>query len=390
MKNDLLLSKKFQVSSFYQLYEWNQLSFKEQETLSGLYDEAEVYGLFKPFFASPNLTSKVAYRNVALLFLHLQQSDILPRCYTTAPDNTFNETLARLVLDGILEIEWQQKFVTGSAAVEAVYGKAVFDHGLIPDQLSLLSIKAIEYALMLQLPDVKLMASRLYSYNAQSWDAARKNKFYESHTVKEFLLGRLNSEVENLLNTLWDSIVASEKKGWLAWATSNKSDKSFIDESITYKLYISPEIAYFPELFAKAVPVITASQAYCFKTGSSIHGLLRADKMVVYFKNMEALKETALLLERELEGFAAQGVPFTKQLDKKGLLSCGVDPLKQDILKSVDGGSWRIKVTDQLASAIIQAQTDKLNLDDSIEFIRAKLFAGGIDAVNWLPVNTTF
>jgi hypothetical protein len=46
-----------------------------------------------------------------------------------------------------------------------------------------------------------------------------------------------------------------------------------------------------------------------------------------------------------------------------------------------------MKVTDQLALAIIQAQTDQLDWKKAIPFIRAKLFSAGISTEDWTSID---
>ena len=101
------------------------------------------------------------------------------------------------------------------------------------------------------------------------------------------------------------------------------------------------------------------------------------EKAIAYFEDEESLRVTVQALEKEISKFSAQGVPFTKQFDTRGLLSGGVDP--------ADGGSWRMMLTNQLAKAIIQAKTDRLNIQDTMDFIRAKLYLQGIDINEWVP-----
>ncbi|MCW3120263.1 MAG: hypothetical protein JWM28_4345, partial [Chitinophagaceae bacterium] len=83
-------------------------------------------------------------------------------------------------------------------------------------------------------------------------------------------------------------------------------------------------------------------------------------------------------------------VPFSAQLDKSGLLSHGEDPPKADMLDLIEGGSWRTRVTDQLALAILQAKKNQLNWQQSVGFIRAMLLSAGIDSYQWIPVKNNY
>src|SRR6202035_3593470 len=97
MENNFLLKEKFRPGSMYYLVEWNQLNPEEQKTLTHLFDEADVYGIFQPAFTLPALTVKVAYREVALLYLHLQQSNRMPRYLIAYGEQRLHETIVQLV-----------------------------------------------------------------------------------------------------------------------------------------------------------------------------------------------------------------------------------------------------------------------------------------------------
>ena len=385
MKSNFFLQKKFKITPVYRLTEWHQLSKYERQLIAGLYDEGEVYGAFQPVNENPAVTSKIAYRDVALLYLHLQHSNFIPRSYLLRHEDETRQTIAQLVLDDILAMEDDGQFVSGSNAVKAIYGESIFDDSVIPDHLSTLSMNAIKYALMLKDLDIKSMANRLYTYNTAPMDAASRLFSFGSGNMDGFLFSNAGVDAKNSLQQNWN-YTQSSAGNWMFWIRNDKNGDSS-GELQTYKLYISPQAKDLAENFGKIISIISASKAYSFKTGGTIKDLLRCDKMVVYFKNKTDIKSIAEELGNVLENCAVQGVPFTRQLDKKGILSAGADPLKKDILQSVEGGSWRSRVTEKLAAAIIQAQQNELNQSRSIEFIRAKLIAAGIDVHKWMPIN---
>jgi len=115
--------------------------------------------------------------------------------------------------------------------------------------------------------------------------------------------------------------------------------------------------------------------------------LLRPDKMVAYFNNWLEMGQAAAAMSAELNGFTPHGVPFTAQIDDTGILSWGLDPAETEVLSAIEAGSWRIRVTDHLALAIISAQTDQLDTKQALQFIRAKLYAAGINTEEWASVN---
>jgi hypothetical protein len=384
VKNIFSQYKKFRVSSCYCLTEWHFLSVHEQQLLHGLYDEEEVYGIFQPVSNNSAFTSKVAYKDVALLYMHVQQAGYLP-AFVLHDENKLHEVISQLVFDSILEIEWQGNYVSGTAAVQAIYGDVLPDVSVIPDRLSTLSANAIQYAMLLKHLNIRLMAQRLYTYNTIPMDAATRSTLNAANDTYWFLYS--DETTNEILRSHWTNLKPSSTFRWMAWTRPLQYHNGHDETGLTFKLYISPQIKELAANFKTIVQTLNASTAYCFKTGNTVKDLLRPDKMVAYFKNKADLLKTAAILSKELEGCAVHGVPFTKQLDKTGLLSFGVDPLKKDILKLVDGGSWRTTVTGKLAAAIIQAQHNRLDTSAAMQFIRAKLSAFKINVADWTPVD---
>lgn len=367
--------------------EWNHLSPAEQGMLSGLYDEDEVYGIFEPLISSAHITKKVAYTEVALLYLHLKETNYLPHYLFLSAGEKLNETITQLVLDEILEIECEGSFASGTAAIKIFFGETFFENHIVPNHLSKLSMEAIQYALLIKDPDLRSLSQQLYTFNTTPWDANTKSGFYAKHSIKQFLFPDSSIELNNLLSSHWESNNLSEKKYWLSWWKKKSIDNYGISSNKpTFKLYISPAIVDLPKVFEVSVRILSASAVFSFKIGGNVEALLRPDKMVVYFENFVSLMETATLLKKELTGYKTQGVPFTSQIDEQGMLSWGVDPADSDVLSAIEAGSWRMKVTDQLALAILQAQKDKLNLQQAIPFIRAKLLSAGINTESWTSI----
>ena len=374
----------------YKLVEWNRLSGYQKGLLSGLHDEAEIYGVFEPVSVSAELTFKVAYREVAMIFMHLQQFDKLPHYFIVSGTQSSNEVLARLLLDNIIEIEWKGNYVSGPLALPAIYGETIFEEDKIPDHLSELSLKAIYYAWRLDETDFRSVSYKLYTFNTIPWDISEKLAFNNKHSVKEFLFSATDTTFRQVMEKQWNAFGDHDTNYWLSWDRSFTAKPIRSNSKYSYKLYISPLVNDLPEIFKRFIPVISASDAFHFKAGATIEGILRPDKLVAYFYTSEALMDTTAILQKELSGFQAHGVPFSAQSDANGLLSHGADPPSTDVLHSIEGGSWRTKIADQLALAILQAKKQQLNWQQTIGFIRAMLLTAGIDSNHWMetrPVN---
>lgn len=388
MKIRNLLKARFQVSSFYTLKEWYELDHHEKELISGLHDEAEVYGAFSPGSSASQLSTKVAYRELALVYLHLSRPALLPHYVTTLQEDSFSRAIAQLVIDRVLEIEWSGKFVSGFYATEALFGKNLFDDINVPDYLGLLSKQGIEYALHLDNIDIRSLANRLYTYNTLPWDSSLKGNFADDTDTRDFVFSASGTTLVSLLHKEWWLVNDPLKDYWLGWTRQSLGNSLPIQkDGNTYKLYMSPVIHDLPGTMAVALPVLSSSDAFSFKIGNGIQGLLRPDKMVAYFDNKSSLLATAAELKDKLSCFKVQGVPFTAQADDNGIVSWGIDPPGTEVLESVEGGSWRCKVTDQLALGILQAKAENLALQQAISFISSRLFVAGINPFNWMPLN---
>src|SRR5207248_2006408 len=85
------------------------------------------------------------------------------------------------------------------------------------------------------------------------------------------------------------------------------------------------------------------------------------------------------------EGMPAHGVPFTAQIDAKGLLSWGMDPPHSEHLLPWQGPSWRYWITDRLAGALISANRTNAREVKPWQFALERLQLEGIDTTTWLP-----
>ena len=193
MKIRLLFKELFRAGQHCRLMEWKQLLQETKQLLCALENDTEIYGVFVPQ-QQQGATAKVAYRQTAMLYLHLQQAETLPHYFTVTPTQQKNETIARLVLDGIIEIKWEEKFVSGTAATQAIFGGLLFDETAPPNHLALLSMQAIQYVWELPYNEVAAIAAQLYAFNTIVWDAAMKLAFQQQNSIKQFLFPGIDSQ----------------------------------------------------------------------------------------------------------------------------------------------------------------------------------------------------
>ncbi len=394
MKNvqpDGILESVFRANPRYELVLFDRLPAEQREMLKDLQKDPNFYGILRPVEKS-GLGVKSVSRDTALLYLTLQQPGRLPEYVRATHGEGCSQEIARLVLDGVLAVERDGKFLSGAEAVAEIYG----GHEEVPATsetgfLERLSLEALRYGQSLGLVDAMALSTRLYGYNRAPLSPYWKRLLPDADAVSQYL-GIREGRSREVLDRDWSKVTnPAANDGWLAWqARRFGSRASFGDRTkIGCKLYISPRTHYLPEVFPVILAVLTRTGVRHFKVGKDAPGLLRPDKMVAYFSSYEDLLETAEQLKKELAGCACQGVPFTAELAEEGLLSWGVDPPAEgQALPWIGQESWRLWVTNRLAVALIAAGADNAASLAPWQFALRRLQFEGVDTRSWTPAGT--
>jgi hypothetical protein len=149
------------------------------------------------------------------------------------------------------------------------------------------------------------------------------------------------------------------------------------------KLYVSPRPEALADAFPRIAQVLARFEVRSFKIGRGIEGLLRPDKIVVYFEDGAHMEQVTAALCRALRGCPAQGAPFTSELGGNGLVSSGVDPPASD-----PAVSWRSWVTKRLAASLTTHRC--MQRDDVVAAALAEIRLAGIDPDLWRPTGDAF
>lgn len=384
IKVKFLLHSTFRSNPAFELVEQGNLNQQELHALADLSKDPEFFGIFRRKHAEASGSAKLAYKEVALLFYFLQKAGELPQYFKSGYDDEVNLTMAKLVLEGIFEIQAEQGFHSGAAAQRFLYASQERDHDRRHPLLEM-SSGAIRYAVQLNEADALALAGKLYAYNTVPLLFTRGNALKSFEEVEEFLgIGR-NNPLNRALLKNWNKHEPDQNYSWISWSRKqNKRHDARLNA--TYKIYISPVLEELPEVFEKTVGVLTRSDAFNFKIGMNREGLLRPDKFVAYFTEFDHLLAAADLLAPVLKEHKAQGVPFTAPLDDSGMLSWGMDRATDEILKNIEGGSWRATVTEKLAASIALSKTEKLGREESVDFVLKKMMLEGVDPTTWTAV----
>jgi len=385
-----ILDSVFVANPAFELVLFDRLPAEQRELLKDLQKDPEFYGVLLPIDKS-GLGVKAVSRDTALLLLTLRQPGPLPEYARTILGERCNQEIGRLVLDGVLALQRAGRMITGAEAASLICESR---EDLTTDSadagyLERLSLNALKYGQSLGLEDRMALSMRLYSYNRVPLSPYWKRTLRDADAVTDFLRIR-NGRSKDLLDREWQD-VSPDNEGWLTWQSRRLDTRDAFGTRIATgpKLYVSPAVDQLPDILPRVLTVLSRSPVRQFKIGKGAAGLLRPDKLVVYFNRYDDLMTTAEELKRELNGCAAQGVPFTAALGEDGLLSWGVDPPSNGrVLPWLGLESWRLWVTNRLAAALIAARSDGSSSMEPWQFALRRLELEGVDTRSWVPAGT--
>lgn len=312
-------------------------------------------------------TLRALTRAAADLFQSLARPRTVDPAVAGGPD-----ALARLVLDGVLEIEHRGAFVSRTGA------HGVYFDGAPPlrqgSRLAAVSDDAVRYAESLGVDDPRVLRQRLYRYHSRPASPDWRRRLAADGAVARFLrIGR--AARRGLSHAL--------EPGWHYWRPTRTAATS----TPAFKLYVSPGIDDVPAALDATLAVLGRARGMvAAKVGRDVHALLRPDKLVAYFRDGDALHAAAGELGAALRGMPAHGVPFTADLTGDGLLSWAADPPADTIsLDWVGDGSWRVWIASRLASSLALAASEPGGSAPAWLFAVDRLSLDGVDLVTWAP-----
>jgi hypothetical protein len=324
-------------------------------------------------------------RDTALLWFSAQTPGKLPffAWEGGADTHAADRRVSQLVLDGVLEIEQEGHYVSGAAALSILPARS---NDAPTGYLGDLSIEALRYGQSLKLDDGDVLASRLYSYGGVPVTPDWARRLPDSTSVLSFLEVRPGTTLQRQLASHFTRVPEQDSAGWIAWTRPRR--RGLGPQEPSYKLYVSPVPEDLPEIFASVVEVLAQHDHLQFKVGASALGVLRADKLVVYFRDDETLGRVATALTARLGSARPQGVPFSSEVALGGLLSWGMDPpANARALSWQETDSWRLWIVRRLAAAMIAAQGDAAPDVEPYRYALERLRLDGVDVDGWTPTH---
>jgi hypothetical protein len=330
----------------------------------------------------PGLSAKAVSADMGTLLASLRSPSELP-AVARAEFEKDEASLQRLVMDSVLEVESEGRFLSGAEAASVLGLKMP---SLRPQgRLSRLSIDALRYGQALQLTDGPSLAARLYLYNSMPASPRWARLLGSENDLRRYIGLDPSSSTRRLLDRNWKAGIAPGAPGWLIWRL-----RPGPPEGCRFKLYISPRCEHLGLALRASVPILTEMEIPAFKVGRYAHGVLRPDKFVVYAPTHSVLQQAQTALSSALRGLDPQGVPFTTPVDPAGLISWGMDPPESESLSREHGTSWRRWLTERLAVAILVAKRSSRSHPEPWRFALARLRLDGIDVENWLPTSAVW
>ena len=338
-----------------------------------------LYGILRPR-PGERLEPRVVSPDTALLFLTLAEPGPLPAYARAALGETAADTVARLVMDGVLEFEHRGEWVSAGSAAALLAGRGPKGgRGRIGE----LSLAAVRYGQELgDLPE-DLLALRLYAYGRRPVSPELRRKLPDETAVSEALGLANDGPARRALDDGWREVPAQAGSPayWRSWRP-RRPVRDTRGRPASYKLYISPSVGALPSALAIAAEVLAAgTPAIAFKTGKDLPGICRPDKFVVYFDRLDDLQAAAEKFRDRLAGHPAHGVPFTAAITDDGLLSWGADP---PAYGGSPSSSWRLWVARRLAEHLTSARRSRGSLEPWL-FALERLRVGGVDVDTWIP-----
>lgn len=373
-----LTERVFRAGTSFDLVLFDRLPPDEQAALVELASDPDFYGILRPR-QTTGATIKSVNRDTALLWLTMGTPGPLPFYVLSQDPESVNAGVWQLVLDGVLETEHEGRFVSGPEAAKLLAaGRAVLARGTLVEK----SRAALRQADRLRTRDPAELAEWLYRQGTQPLSPGWLARLPDPAAVLEFVGAAPGTALRRRIDARWETAAPEEPNGWITWSSRERGTTNAGEA--TYKLYVSPRPEAMPQAFA-AVAELPPERMLAFKIGENAAGLLRPDKMVLYFDSLEKLLAAASELERALPGVPAHGVPFSSQITADGLLSWGMDPPRQEWrLSWQDSESWRLWVVRRLALAMCAAGPATAGMSNS-EFALERLRHEGVDVDDWKP-----
>ena len=353
----------------YRAVPWNRVA---PEARAALAMGADGYGVLVPQ-EGYDLPLVAVDRDTALLFLTLQETGPAPDFVFATNATEGERAVRRLLLDRVLELEQMGNYVSGPEACVLMGVGPADRHG----SLAQLSIEAVRYGAALGDVDAMTLARKLYSYNTRPVTPMLRRLLPDRAAFVDFLGLGSDGATRRAIDRFWSS--NDDNSAWAVFMSRQSRGRRAEQPC---KLYIGLALEELPDCLPLLVGELARSEAMQFKIGTELAGLLRPDKLVIYFPSKEALLATAQALLPIVADRSVHAVPFSAEIAAAGALSWGIDP---GTAWFGDRSSWRQWVCEKLAAALVTARHSDVQGLEPWQFALERLRLEGVDTDTFMP-----
>ncbi|MEN1783841.1 MAG: T3SS effector HopA1 family protein [Bacteroidota bacterium] len=279
------------------------------------------------------------------------------------------DDLSYLLIEKVISVHISRMEVTGAAVFQHLESPTTLQH-----EKDSIELKAIRYAIALDILDARGLAERLYYFNRRPLNPALKERIDQYPKLSTYLeLSDLNS-----LNS-WIRVQEKKEPYWYAYAHLNYQKSYNIDKN--YKIYINVPFEDFKSVLKQVVANLPSVGVIKFKFTGRMENLLRPDKFVIYCKETEHFHRTIAQLVEAIPATKPHEVPFTAKTPN-ALITWATDPSADAMALQMDRHkSWRVWVCQLIAKAVIDAKMEKI--DHKFEYVLQRLNLQGLDHQTW-------
>jgi len=327
------------------------------------------------------LSVKAVSSDTDRLFKQVQVPTPVCKVLPELPPQERDRALARLIFEGILQIAFRNTWVNECAAYGVIVQNddSLIGMGTLPS----LAVDALKHGQRLAIEEPEQLAAKLYFYNRIPVTCSWRQLWQNADAVHRYLRVAIAGAPSRDLSSCFEMSALCIGAPWLSWRRRG-SHHVHQRKADRYKLYVSPRPDHIREAFAQVTMLLPTSAALSMKIGAHAHGLLRPDKLVVYFDQQHELLAFSEMLRQRLSGLSPHGVPFSAPIDDAGILSWGIDPSRATAtIGRYADDSWRIWICNRLAVALIASMHSSEPEAIPWRYALTTISLAGVDTRTW-------
>lgn len=332
------------------------------EPLRGLADHRAREGFFGVAVTPKKSEPRLIDPDTALVLYSLEEPGSLPAFAALDLLADHNRELFALIGANLIEVELNDNFVTGNAALGELVPLAATD-----TPVAALNRRVMLHALRIARPSPSAMREHLYFANAEP--------------MSPRWVERLSKGTDHWLGldatpTLGDWRIAPSDSWTYMRPGSTRSGSSS-----GWKLYFSPTAEALVDVLPLVAETFSQCRAAQWKVGRHPQGLLRPDKIVGYFSSRDDLAAAADRFATKFADITAHGVPFAVPAEPTGLVSWGADPRPTP---GAEPMSWRFAFCELMAEWLLMTDAAEVG-ENRVDQALRLCAADGFDPVSFEP-----